>query len=817
MINEQNISFENIRNDLFSYVNKNKGWSDFYNSSNGSIILDILSGVASFLAHQLILYNKEVYLSTSELTTSAIARANELGYSVNRGNNIQLELTVIFNTSINVNRFDIIGTYQQYLIVSLEDKQIIGGEPTKIKVVIGNIGETEHIYTNSTPTVARLFPVDVISQDYQLMLYRNNNEVPIILETSENMFEIINDKFVLITNSFYGVDIYYLNSPISKIKTGDKIRFYSNFTLPSYIYNLNTYSFNSSTDYYAIVTDNSNLIKIALTELDAYNNIPVTIIDNNEPDFYVNNFLSRLTGNTLNPDIEVENIFPRYFYRSNDSILLRYIILEEVVNFNINNCELNNGTIDYFESKILKEYQGIEDLSSIRTNAPLFFQTQGLVKSRKDIEKIVKNNTEIRLIDAKMKDISPNVVSVCCTLENSLFLNKISKQILLNKIQDFSLYGSFNPTIIDCDEFDISFDIKLSFLPNEIIGEYQKDIEFIIDNSVEDFSTTISNNVKKLNKTIDINYIEHRIINSIVNKNNKKYIKNARIEFKLKNYTLNAKYTLGDIIKINNGIYDYYFIAEKIIESNNINFYTDFANNRLLYTSTNHNIPINYHKIVKPFCLYTNKLLPSPLIDNSYYSSISQALSTLELKDNLYLKDIYYYDNGNFNIVNTATDFYLSIPQEVSSISSDFITINNHGFKENDIIVFITNTEQDLPTNVTSTNYYYVKRENDNSFKLKLSSSSTETLEIGNYISDYTNKTLSVFRYKVGYSDTVNPFSPSVLTHVSDNNNFLIKDNNILWKLIKIVPVGERISLLNLDYNQIYNRTTGENDFTIVQ
>ena len=92
------ISFDSIKNNLQDYVTskpEGEGWKDFYASSAGQTIIEIAAALGAFYAYQFIVGRREAFLSVANNYTSLIGLAENLGYSVSRGQNLKLSLNIV--------------------------------------------------------------------------------------------------------------------------------------------------------------------------------------------------------------------------------------------------------------------------------------------------------------------------------------------------------------------------------------------------------------------------------------------------------------------------------------------------------------------------------------------------------------------------------------------------------------------------------------------------------------------------------------------------------------------------------------------------
>lgn len=224
------ISWDSIKNNLQQYVaNKNnQGWKDFYASSAGETLIELMAALGTFYAYQFIAGRRESFLSFAQNYSSVLGLAQNLGYSASRGNNLKLELNITPNTdpSHTFKKWDVIGKYSIYDVVVLEDTDVKTDDSgkviqTTIPVVIGNLlSETKQIDDN----LLQQFTFANSNSTNDCTITLNDVEVP----TSTNIADALNDKYIMITNSLGAVDVFYLNNSENAkytYKAQDKLSF----------------------------------------------------------------------------------------------------------------------------------------------------------------------------------------------------------------------------------------------------------------------------------------------------------------------------------------------------------------------------------------------------------------------------------------------------------------------------------------------------------------------------------------------------------------------------------------------------------------
>lgn len=208
IIDPQEVSFEEIKNDVVEYVQSKPdyaSWKDFYESSAGTTLIELIAGFSTYLTYQHIVNRRETYLFHALNRSSKVAISQTLGYSIFRGKNIHLTLTITPNTTRAVTNFDIVGEFNGYDIVSLGDYVLNSGVQTTIDIALGEVKEEIKSVESSDLTVFR-FESDLVSEDIQIL--KNSIEMPL----GTAMSDMLNDKYVPISNPVNAVDVFYLNT-----------------------------------------------------------------------------------------------------------------------------------------------------------------------------------------------------------------------------------------------------------------------------------------------------------------------------------------------------------------------------------------------------------------------------------------------------------------------------------------------------------------------------------------------------------------------------------------------------------------------------
>jgi hypothetical protein len=218
IVKPESISVEAVKRDLIAYLNAKPDflrWKDFFSSSAGAIIIDFLAGIAAFILYHVVVARREAYLSTATNMSSNIGIAQNLSYSVFRGRNVRLRVTIApIAQPVIINRWQSVGNVNDFEVIALESKIINVGDTDDIIVVVGEV-VTESIFVDSNIKKPFRFKSPLVSDDVRL--FQNGNE----LEYTTQLKDLIKDKHVLISNVIGAVDLYYLNNNAPLYETGD--------------------------------------------------------------------------------------------------------------------------------------------------------------------------------------------------------------------------------------------------------------------------------------------------------------------------------------------------------------------------------------------------------------------------------------------------------------------------------------------------------------------------------------------------------------------------------------------------------------------
>lgn len=214
------VSFNSIKNALETYINDKSDvtdtWSDFYTAGAGQTVLELDAAIASFYAFHFILGRREAYLPVAQNYSSILGGAQSLGYNASRGHNLHFNITITPNQTQTLTKWTVLGSYAEYDIILWEDVILTQGENITLPCVLGN-SNVQSFAIKSNEIQQFTFTADDTTDDVRLIL--TDKEVPFATELKEAM----EDKYIMLSNSYGSVDVFYLNQGNHNYKIGDTL------------------------------------------------------------------------------------------------------------------------------------------------------------------------------------------------------------------------------------------------------------------------------------------------------------------------------------------------------------------------------------------------------------------------------------------------------------------------------------------------------------------------------------------------------------------------------------------------------------------
>lgn len=207
IIRLDSLSQTSIKNNFMTYISNQENalvWMDFFETSTGTTLLEILAGWGAYISYLATVNRREAFLMHAENRTSLIGISENLGYSVSRGRNEIRELKVNPTNTLIIPPFTVVGKCKDYDIVTTEEVKLNKNVPSNIKVYIGNL-KSESITIDTNKLVVFRFESPNVSDSVKLSL--NGTVLPV----STSLEDLVDDKYVAISNPYGAVDVMYLN------------------------------------------------------------------------------------------------------------------------------------------------------------------------------------------------------------------------------------------------------------------------------------------------------------------------------------------------------------------------------------------------------------------------------------------------------------------------------------------------------------------------------------------------------------------------------------------------------------------------------
>jgi len=207
MIDPKSVSYEEILQDLKEYVeSQGESWKDFFETSTGQILLELLAGVGSFLLTKTYFARREAYLHQAKITSSAISIAEGLSYPVFRGYPPKVVFQVSSDEVLTLNKYSVIGYVGDYDIILSDDLVVNAGETKKFYAYIGKYVEEEKTISFTSETQKYIF-LRFLTQVSEIFDFEvNGTKADYSLKVRD-----LKEKWLLLTNQALSIDAFYLN------------------------------------------------------------------------------------------------------------------------------------------------------------------------------------------------------------------------------------------------------------------------------------------------------------------------------------------------------------------------------------------------------------------------------------------------------------------------------------------------------------------------------------------------------------------------------------------------------------------------------
>lgn len=418
------INFQTAKDQINEYIQQKPEyarWKDFWESTAGDNIVSLIAGLQTYIGYQTIVGRREAYQRSAETRSANIAIASQQGYSVFRGRNTQITLTINTSTPTSYSKYQVIGQVKDLDLICLEDKVISANTPTELLCTFGEVKEETITVASSALTIFS-FQSPNVSED--MSLYLNGTE----LAYSDRLLALFDNSYVAVSNPFGAVDIYYLNEAAPFYDTSDELK--------------------------------------------------ITYVEKNETSITANDVLSDEDGVT-------------------------------------------NVTISTLD-------QAVESLDSVKVNAPLYYETQYVVRARNDFRKIFRG-LDTSFIDTAGRNYNYAQVELSYIKDDLTLLTEAEKTALSTQLESSLVYGVEPPYIVAPIKINVELNIQVNLKETTTAN-----ITELVDNSVAEFE-------KKFRTNVDLFSIENVI-------ERESYIKNARVEFNAPTRQNSTSYRRGNFV-----------------------------------------------------------------------------------------------------------------------------------------------------------------------------------------------------------------------------------------------------------------------------
>lgn len=207
VINVESVSDIAIRSDLVAFVASrpdNEKWAQFFQASSGQLTVEMVVALATWLKYDSVSSRRENYLPYALTRAGNLAGGQQLGYGSYRGKNAIIELTYTPSTNGTLPQWHILGDVKGSPLVLLNETIVNAGTPITVTATVGDILEQE-IQSNTGNASTFRFTEKNVSEDVRI--YVN----AVLVDQSNDVLDMLKDKFFLQTNAIGSVDAKSLN------------------------------------------------------------------------------------------------------------------------------------------------------------------------------------------------------------------------------------------------------------------------------------------------------------------------------------------------------------------------------------------------------------------------------------------------------------------------------------------------------------------------------------------------------------------------------------------------------------------------------
>lgn len=205
------ISFEEIKKQYENYLATRPDSaqiSQFFLSSAGQTTIEEAAAYLAYLKYDSIVSRRENYLPYATTRGGVVAGGQQLGYSAFRGRNAVVTVTFTPSTSQVYPKFYRLGEVSGYGLLLLNELVVNAGTPATVQCIVGDL-LSQTLQSNSEGAQQFRFTSPRVSEDIRISI--GTDEV----ETSKDILDLLEQKFVVQSNTLGSLDAKYLNDPNS--------------------------------------------------------------------------------------------------------------------------------------------------------------------------------------------------------------------------------------------------------------------------------------------------------------------------------------------------------------------------------------------------------------------------------------------------------------------------------------------------------------------------------------------------------------------------------------------------------------------------
>lgn len=194
-------SFESIREDLLRWSRSRPNgelWSDYFEHSDGAIVLEWIAGLAAFINHRELTGVRERYLDTARLTSSVFELAFHKGLLIPPAYAAEYEITLYSDRDLTLHKGARIGSLSMYGLYVKELAFVPARTPKLVTVIVGNELKVTKTFPNMTPFLElRYFPPHTYMAQQLESFVDNATGLEIPLQTEPQYLSEVRNNFIL--------------------------------------------------------------------------------------------------------------------------------------------------------------------------------------------------------------------------------------------------------------------------------------------------------------------------------------------------------------------------------------------------------------------------------------------------------------------------------------------------------------------------------------------------------------------------------------------------------------------------------------------